>query len=72
MRRRSSSVTIFFSAARRQLLTGQVAGASREGELPPLSLLDEPKPQVKGYSEETLEALSRQVEFKLKDFRIDA
>jgi S-DNA-T family DNA segregation ATPase FtsK/SpoIIIE len=41
------------------------AGASREGELPPLSLLDEPKPQVKGYSEETLEALSRQVEFKL-------
>ena len=30
------------------------------------------KPQVKGYSEETLEALSRQVEFKLKDFRIEA
>jgi len=41
------------------------------GELPPLSLLDEPKQQVKGYSEETLEALSRQVEFKLKDFRIE-
>lgn len=40
-------------------------------ELPPLSLLDEPKQQVKGYSEETLEALSRQVEFKLKDFRIE-
>jgi S-DNA-T family DNA segregation ATPase FtsK/SpoIIIE len=40
--------------------------------LPPLALLDEPKPQVKGYSEETLEALSRQIEFKLKDFRIDA
>ncbi len=48
------------------------SGASREGELPPLSLLDEPKVQLKGYSEETLEALSRQVEFKLKDFRIDA
>ena len=40
--------------------------------LPPLSLLDDPKPQTKGYSEETLETLSRQIEFKLKDFRIDA
>ena len=47
-----------------------VAGA--EGDLPPLSLLDEPKQQAKGYSEETLEALSRQVELKLKDFRIEA
>jgi S-DNA-T family DNA segregation ATPase FtsK/SpoIIIE len=43
-----------------------------DSDLPPLSLLDEPKQQVKGYSEETLEALSRQVELKLKDFRIDA
>ena len=41
-------------------------------DLPPLSLLDEPQQQVKGYSEETLDVLSRQVEFKLKDFRIDA
>ena len=40
--------------------------------LPPLALLDDPKPQAKGYSEETLETLSRQIEFKLKDFRIDA
>ncbi|WP_454830792.1 DNA translocase FtsK [Pseudoxanthomonas wuyuanensis] len=39
--------------------------------IPPLSLLDDPKPQTKGYSEETLETLSRQIEFKLKDFRID-
>ncbi|TDK23384.1 DNA translocase FtsK [Luteimonas aestuarii] len=39
--------------------------------LPPLSLLDDPKPQPKGYDEETLETLSRQIEFKLKDFRID-
>ena len=46
--------------------------ATRDGDLPPLSLLDEPKPQPKGYAEETLETLSRQVEFKLKDFRIDA
>ncbi len=42
------------------------------GELPPLSLLDDPKPQPKGYSDETLETLSRQVEFKLRDFKIDA
>ncbi|GHA73124.1 DNA translocase FtsK [Cognatilysobacter bugurensis] len=40
--------------------------------VPPLALLDDPKPQAKGYSEETLETLSRQIEFKLKDFRIDA
>src|SRR5690606_96261 len=37
-----------------------------------LALLDEPKQQASGYSQETLDALSRQVEFKLKDFRIDA
>ncbi len=43
-----------------------------DSDLPPLSLLDEPKQQPKGYSEETLEALSRQLELKLKDFRIDA
>ena len=49
------------------------AGApSRDGGLPPLSLLDDPKPQPKGYSEEALETLSRQIEFKLKDFRIEA
>ena len=45
--------------------------AGGEGDLPPLSLLDEPKEQVKGWSEETLEALSRQIEFKLKDFRVE-
>ncbi len=47
-------------------------GASSPGELPPLSLLDEAPPQGPGYSEETLEVLSRQVELKLKDFRIEA
>ncbi|HSD70776.1 MAG TPA: DNA translocase FtsK 4TM domain-containing protein, partial [Woeseiaceae bacterium] len=41
------------------------------GELPPLSLLDSPPPQQKGYSEESLEAMSRLVELKLKDFNID-
>ena len=45
-------------------------GGTPDG-LPPLSLLDDPKPQTRGYSEETLETLSRQIEFKLKDFRID-
>ena len=40
--------------------------------IPPLALLDDPKPQPKGYTDETLETISRQIEFKLKDFRIDA
>ncbi|MDJ0700561.1 MAG: DNA translocase FtsK 4TM domain-containing protein [Woeseiaceae bacterium] len=42
-----------------------------EGELPPLSLLDDPPDQKQGYSEESLEAMSRLVELKLKDFGID-
>ena len=41
------------------------------GELPPLSLLDDPQPQTQGFSEESLEAMSRVVELKLKDFGID-
>lgn len=41
------------------------------GELPPLSLLDDPPPQKKGYSEESLDAMSRLVELKLKDFGIE-
>ena len=49
-----------------------VSATPGDGLLPPLSLLDEPKPQPKGYSEEALETLSRQIEFKLKDFRIEA
>ncbi|HHH12700.1 MAG TPA: DNA translocase FtsK, partial [Thiolapillus brandeum] len=39
-------------------------------ELPPLSLLDQPQHSEYGYSEEALEALSRLVERKLEDFRI--
>ncbi|MDH5310901.1 MAG: DNA translocase FtsK, partial [Gammaproteobacteria bacterium] len=42
-----------------------------DGELPPLSLLDDPQPQKHGYSEESLEAMSRVVELKLKDFGIE-
>ena len=38
--------------------------------LPPLNLLDEPPPAKGGYSKEALEAMSRQVEMKLKDFGI--
>ncbi len=40
--------------------------------IPPLALLDDPKAQPQGYDADTLETLSRQIEFKLKDFRIDA
>ena len=41
-------------------------------ELPPLKLLDDPPPREPLYSAEALEALSRLVEMKLKDFDIDA
>jgi S-DNA-T family DNA segregation ATPase FtsK/SpoIIIE len=44
----------------------------RPNELPPLSLLDDPPPHEPAYSPEALEALSRLVEMKLKDFGIDA
>jgi S-DNA-T family DNA segregation ATPase FtsK/SpoIIIE len=41
------------------------------GELPPLSLLDDPPVQKQGYSDESLEAMSRLVELKLLDFGIE-
>jgi S-DNA-T family DNA segregation ATPase FtsK/SpoIIIE len=41
------------------------------GELPPLNLLDDPPPQKSGYSEDSLEAMSRLVELKLKDFGVE-
>ncbi len=44
----------------------------KANELPPLSLLNDPPPKVGGYSEDALEALSRQVELKLQDFSIEA
>ena len=46
--------------------------ASITGGLPQLSLLDEPKPSGKGLSTKALEAMSRQVELKLKEFNIEA
>ena len=42
-----------------------------DSELPPLSLLDDQPPRVDGYSEAALEAMSRTVELKLKDFGVD-
>ncbi len=39
--------------------------------LPPLNLLDQPLLGDGGYSNEVLEAISRQVELKLKDFGVD-
>src|SRR5579863_1002862 len=42
-----------------------------DSELPPLSLLDDKPPKVEGYSEAALEAMSRTVELKLKDFGVD-
>ncbi len=39
--------------------------------IPPLSLLDDPKPSKAGYSTSALEAMSRQLELKLLDFGIE-
>ena len=43
-----------------------------EGDLPPLALLDPASHGSRGYSKESLEALSRQVELKLRDFNVEA
>ena len=40
--------------------------------LPPLSLLDDPPARQSGYSAEALEAMSRLVELKLRDFGVEA
>lgn len=45
--------------------------AGKANELPPLNLLDDPPPHEPAYSAEALEALSRLVEMKLKDFGIE-
>ncbi len=44
---------------------------SNQTELPELSLLDTPRDAGGGYSPEALEAMSRQVEMKLRDFNIE-
>jgi len=58
--------------ARREQQIPLFHGVGDGSGIPPLALLDDPKPQANGYDEQTLETLSRQIEFKLKDFRIDA
>lgn len=59
--------------AKRETQIPMFRGVNGDGsDVPPLALLDDPKPQPKGYDETTLETLSRQIEFKLKDFRIEA
>ena len=50
----------------------QLFDPPKAGELPPLSLLDDPPPHEPLYSAEALEALSRLLEMKLKDFGIEA
>ncbi len=50
----------------------QMFETAKPGELPPLNLLDDPPPRVPLYSAEALDALSRLVEMKLKDFGIES
>ena len=45
--------------------------APPDTELPPLNLLDEPRPHGDHYSESALEAMSRLVEMKLLDFGVE-
>jgi S-DNA-T family DNA segregation ATPase FtsK/SpoIIIE len=45
--------------------------APKAGELPALKLLDDPPARESGYSAEALEAMSRLVELKLKDFGVE-
>jgi DNA segregation ATPase FtsK/SpoIIIE, S-DNA-T family len=45
--------------------------APAAGELPPLSLLDDPGEREASYSPEALEAMSRLVELKLRDFGVE-
>ena len=44
---------------------------AKAGELPPLQLLDDPPAKELSYSAEALEAMSRLVELKLKDFGVE-
>ena len=48
----------------------ELFASSPETVIPPLNLLDQPGEKVGGYSPEALQAMSRQLELKLKDFGI--
>jgi DNA segregation ATPase FtsK/SpoIIIE, S-DNA-T family len=43
----------------------------KAGELPPMQLLDDPPERIVSYSAEALEAMSRLVEIKLRDFGVE-
>jgi S-DNA-T family DNA segregation ATPase FtsK/SpoIIIE len=45
--------------------------APKSGELPPMNLLDDPPERVAAYSPDALEAMSRLVEIKLRDFGVE-
>ena len=45
---------------------------AKAGELPPLQLLDDPPVHAGGHAPEALEAMSRLVELKLRDFGVEA
>jgi S-DNA-T family DNA segregation ATPase FtsK/SpoIIIE len=47
------------------------ASSKGNGTIPPLGLLDKPKPRIAGYSKAALEAMSQQLELKLLDFGIE-
>lgn len=48
------------------------APSNASGGLPTIDLLNPPAERKKGYSKETLEAISKQVELKLADFKVEA
>ncbi len=48
-----------------------IDGKAPKGNLPTLTLLDEPGQHVGGYSKQALEMMSRLVEKKLRDFNVD-
>ena len=47
------------------------SNSNKDSTIPPLALLDDPKPMKLGYSTSALEAMSRQLELKLQDFGIE-
>lgn len=49
-----------------------IAAKGQANGSPPLELLDPPPQRARGYDDKTLEAMSRQLELKLRDFGIEA
>ena len=59
--------------ANRQAREKQISlfSARSSKELPPLDLLDEPLEGARGYSEEALSNMSKQIEIKMEEFKVD-